>query len=290
MSSFQPHAEALKPLVWCIWSDRPARAADDAGGIIERMLPQGVAHIAIRLDGVSIRVGRDRAPTSSVSLGSSLENSLGSAVLGGPRQSPYFKHLPVRGPSVGVQLAPGALPSLTGIDATEFAEQHIRLDDIWPRHLVQSLCDTLVSARGTNGHRAAIEAFLLERLREGSDVDFTPIIRANLSPVGIGGRSRSVAELVLASGLSHRHFNRRFRQAIGLGPKSFLRVRRLNAVLEYIARNPQATGAAVAATFGFADQAHLNRDFAALTGLAPSDYRRRNPPAIYHVPDGLDPP
>lgn len=78
-----------------------------------------------------------------------------------------------------------------------------------------------------------------------------------------------ISSLVEDSGLSHRAFVGRFRHQVGVGPKTaarILRYERATALLEAGTRSV----AEVAAASGYADQAHLDREFAALAGRSPS--------------------
>jgi AraC-like DNA-binding protein len=70
--------------------------------------------------------------------------------------------------------------------------------------------------------------------------------------------------------VSERRLRRRFVQAVGYGPATYLRVSRFQRA---VALAPYAPGlAALAAAAGYADQAHLSRDVRALTGLTPRVY------------------
>jgi hypothetical protein len=72
--------------------------------------------------------------------------------------------------------------------------------------------------------------------------------------------------------VSERRLRRRFVQAVGYGPATYLRVSRFQRA---VALAPRAPGlAALAAAAGYSDQAHLSRDCRALTGLTPRAYFR----------------
>jgi AraC-like DNA-binding protein len=78
-----------------------------------------------------------------------------------------------------------------------------------------------------------------------------------------------IADLVAESGLSHRAFLGRFRRHAGVGPKvaaRILRYERATALLD----QGRLSVAAIAAASGYADQAHLDREFAALAGRSPT--------------------
>jgi AraC-like DNA-binding protein len=77
------------------------------------------------------------------------------------------------------------------------------------------------------------------------------------------------ATLARTLGISLRQLERRFRNAVGLGPKHFARMRRFQRVFQAIEQQrPGWAGAAAAC--GYYDQAHLVRDFREFAGQAPS--------------------
>ena len=90
-----------------------------------------------------------------------------------------------------------------------------------------------------------------------------------------------VAALVTASGYSHKRFIALFREQTGLAPKSFARVQRLQSVLK---APLQQSLADVAHHAGYSDQAHLQREFLALTGLTPQAWRRSGAAELHHLP------
>jgi AraC-like DNA-binding protein len=87
-------------------------------------------------------------------------------------------------------------------------------------------------------------------------------------------------------GYSHRRFIELFDDAVGLTPKRYCRVQRLQRAI----RELRGVGAArrqlaeIAAGAGYADQAHLTREFRALVGVSPGEYRARIGAHPHHVP------
>lgn len=90
---------------------------------------------------------------------------------------------------------------------------------------------------------------------------------------GAGGNIRvgAVAEEV---GWSRKHLVARFWAEVGLGPKAVARVMRFRRACR-LARAGTDGWALIAAECGYADQAHLARDFAALAGEPPTAWARR---------------
>ena len=98
------------------------------------------------------------------------------------------------------------------------------------------------------------------------------------------GQSPSVGAAVRASGLSHRRFELQFRQAAGLNPKAWLRVRRFQAAVKALAAREALPPAELANTLGYSDQSHFIREFRAMAGLTPGRFRALAPDEPNHLP------
>ncbi|MCW3818857.1 AraC family transcriptional regulator [Micromonospora sp. DR5-3] len=73
--------------------------------------------------------------------------------------------------------------------------------------------------------------------------------------------------------VSTRRLQRLFLDHVGVGPKWVIRRYRLQEAIEQAAAGP-LDWARVAADLGYADQAHLVREFSAVTGVSPAAYAR----------------
>ncbi|MES2441247.1 MAG: helix-turn-helix domain-containing protein [Pseudomonadota bacterium] len=83
-----------------------------------------------------------------------------------------------------------------------------------------------------------------------------------------------VADITARTGLAHRRLQRIFARELGMPPRSYLRLLRFRSALIEV----QASAAHLADTAagrGYADQAHMARDFRALAGLPPREARIR---------------
>lgn len=129
----------------------------------------------------------------------------------------------------------------------------------------------------------ALDALVLTaigRHAAGPDRDLAPDGGAtgrvrDLLHAGYAGRL-TADDLARAAGRSRFQVYRLFREQYGLSPSAYLRQLRLRA-----ARRGLAAGqppAAVAATTGFADQAHLTRWFRRAYGISPAQYQRNATP------------
>jgi AraC-like DNA-binding protein len=86
-----------------------------------------------------------------------------------------------------------------------------------------------------------------------------------------------VDHLAAAAGSNVRRLQRLFAEHVGVGPKWVIRRYRLHEVTERMAAGGRVSWAGLAGDLGYADQAHLVRDFVGLFGESPTHYARRYP-------------
>lgn len=114
-------------------------------------------------------------------------------------------------------------------------------------------------------------------------------------------RGQSVAAVAAEVGWSRRHLTTQVGAELGLSPKAYQRVARFQTAhrrLHALARTGRPSLAAVAADTGYADQAHLTREWVELGGCTPARWLREEFPFVQDSPlagdddgtDGTDPP
>jgi AraC-like DNA-binding protein len=85
----------------------------------------------------------------------------------------------------------------------------------------------------------------------------------------------SVAELTTALQWSRRRLAETFREHVGMTPKTLARVVRFDRVVRTASRGGPVPWSAVAFDCGYADQAHLVREFREFSGMTPTEFLRR---------------
>jgi transcriptional regulator GlxA family with amidase domain len=88
----------------------------------------------------------------------------------------------------------------------------------------------------------------------------------------------AIGRLAREVGWSHRHLIARFKQQVGLGPKTAARLVRFDEVLRRLDERRPLDWGLVAVEAGYADQAHLIRDFRQFTGTTPTEFLPRTLP------------
>jgi len=205
-------------------------------------------------------------------------------VISGPRTSPLVTT--VRGGELywGTHLWPGTAAALFA-DAEALRETALPVAMLphtgpdWSRHLPSRLAalDPWHDDAGAEAGAARI----LDAAWEDAVSRAAPLDRAVMDGVFrilAADGEIAIAGLAARAGLSPRQFRRRFRAACGLTPKELARVQRArSAAVRWVSEGtPTRRGSWVhlAADQGYADQAHLVREYRALFGLTPGSFDR----------------
>jgi AraC-like DNA-binding protein len=233
---------ALAGHLVCIWTQVvPSRGEP----VVQRVLPDGC---------IDIVLVNDQPP-----------------LVAGPWTEPFTVRFTPGSTIIGARWYPGRAPALLGLPAAALLNQSVALRDVWSRS--DSARITEIAGEPTlDARRAALETALLGRLRRAAAGD--GVIHAAVRWIARhpGGR---VDQLSRWAGISGRQLQRRFASAVGYGPKQFqsvLRFQRLLALASHTAA-PQTLGQ-LSATAGYADQAHMTREFQRFAGRAPSQLLR----------------
>lgn len=117
---------------------------------------------------------------------------------------------------------------------------------------------------------ALVEAFIARRLGRAPSEPVAHAYRLLLREHG----TLRIGALAAEIGWSRKHLLQRFRAEMGLGPKALARMLRFHQACR-LAQQPGSEWAQVAAAGGYADQAHLAREFIDLAGESPQAWARR---------------
>jgi AraC-like DNA-binding protein len=163
----------------------------------------------------------------------------------------------------GVRLRPGVIPLLTGFPAWDFTDRSVQVEEVFGAR-GRSLMNNL------NESGSAIQAFrslagFLGRELAGRECAL-PLFQSRCS---------RVEEMAVRAGLPIRTLHSRMMQHVGLSPKRLLRIERLHRVLTHC-QPGSVPWAQLALICGFADQAHMIREFQDLLGESPTAWSSRS--------------
>jgi AraC-like DNA-binding protein len=170
---------------------------------------------------------------------------------------------------LGVRLRPGAIAAFGGIPADQLLDTAVPLSDL-PVSLGINIAQLAHIADSSAQVRLVINA-CRKRIAALNEPD-SAIGHALARWAGAERPDFPVISVLTRDlGLSERAFERRFLTSVGLTPIRYRRLARLRTVLRLHADGVRGW-AAIAATTGFSDQAHLVRDCRAFTGLTPTEW------------------
>ncbi|MBE1502749.1 hypothetical protein H4696_009849 [Amycolatopsis lexingtonensis] len=253
----------------CVWRSAPAGP--------KRIVPDGCLDLVVG-DGEVFVAGPDTAAWSSVT---------------GPGAELQ-----------GLRFVPGRAGAVLGVAADELRDSRVPLAELWGRE-GELLAERLLTGEVTPAEAVAswlpavpppdpavaelvarleagvarvadAVALLGERVGTGAATFTQPTDRGQAPPVPARQATNPATAATSpdlapgSSSIGERRLRHRFVQAVGYGPATYLRVSRFQRAIALAPHAPNL--AALAASAGYADQAHLSRDCRALTGLTPRAY------------------
>jgi AraC-like DNA-binding protein len=180
---------------------------------------------------------------------------------------------------LGVRFMPGMLGAIIATNQAEFSDKAIDLAQILGRDAFLQLTHVfdynfhieLLSLLQSSLIRLLDRNFLLDARITAS----IQILHAEELPTRIDDISAQV-------GLSRQHFRRIFSEQVGISPKQFANVSRVQKILKWVNHSGtmRQNWADLSYRFGYADQAHFVKEFSKLTGTTPTRFAASNVPNI----------
>lgn len=243
-----PVAAPLRPYVSHILAYRETIPAGSE--ILERVLPDGALRLIVEFGD---------APTVRV---------LGASA------APVLLRLQGRLEGLSLTLRPGAAAALLGLPAGELTGQVLPLDSLW-RGAGAELGERLGTSQGDTARLTMLQAFLQRRL-PGPTITSRPAVMQALQLIDRSEGHRPLREIAAAVGIGERRLQQLFQLDVGLSPRAWGRLARLQACLRRLRLQGTTPGwADLALDSGFYDQAHLAKEFRALCGLSPTEFLAR---------------
>jgi AraC-like DNA-binding protein len=175
-----------------------------------------------------------------------------------------------RGWGVAAMTRPGGLGAFVAAAAADYTDKVVPLGRAIALDEASLLRE--ITAEPGEESRVALLAAALERAADPARVPTASQVAA-IARIAEADRSvRRLGDLCRAAGTSQRTLQRMFLRYAGVSPTWVIRRYRLLEAAEAVREGQRVPWAEVAAGLGYADQAHLIRDFRAATGQTPAAY------------------
>ena len=203
------------------------------------------------------------------------------STVSGLHAGPAAIHHDGRQRGIQLGLTTAGARALLGVPAAELAGELVEVGELAPQVGELAELPERLDGSGLRDGLAVVVRALTRALARNGEVRPRAEVGRALAGLTRGERVGEVADEV---GYSRRRLTTLVRLETGLAPKEYQRVARFEASRARLGRRPLAE---VAAECGYADQAHLAREWAALAGCAPSTWLREEFPFLQdqRVPD-----
>ena len=225
---------ALASWVVCYWTRSAFASIGEP--LVHRVLPDGCADVIFDLHGTALAVG-----------------TMTTTLVLKQRAAPDV---------IGIRFRPGRAYPFFGMPLSEVTDRQIDLLELWGSDAA-NIAERVATQPSIEGRIAVIESELLRRVGEHD-----PRVDAAVAWITRSGGRLPIERIAAQIGISRQHLSRRFLQHVGVTPKTFARVMRFESLVR-AARNGPRDWAALAADFGYFDQAHLITEFRELAGATP---------------------
>jgi AraC-like DNA-binding protein len=188
-----------------------------------------------------------------------------SGLVAGQMRAPICLGPSGRAGVAGIRLRPAAARTVLRCPATEVTGAFVDAGTFFGS--TAALRDRLAFADAP-ARVALLEAWLRSFIAGHPPRDVDAAVRA----ITASGGSADLVSIAEHAGISLRQLERRFLADVGLTPKVFARIVRLQGALRRVADGEPLAAAAVAC--GYYDQAHMAKDFGRLAETSPTAWRR----------------
>jgi len=170
--------------------------------------------------------------------------------------------------SLQVVFKPDALSSLFRLDASSLLNKSLKAEEFG----AAALNAQLIVARSDEERVAICSDFLGAKLTSAQD---NMTIKNAIKLIDQHIETANVETVRRHMGLSERQLERQFKQAVGVPPQLYIRIRRINAALRLMDSGKYSRLADVAHELNFHDQSHFIRDMKEFAGLTPKSIQQK---------------
>jgi len=195
-------------------------------------------------------------------------NRVPGAMIAGPTSRASVIEFEAGHAHVSVTFALATARCFVGPPVDLMRDDMVPLDELWGRS-GGCLRERLLEALTPEDALSVMEDVLLRQMTGVLGPDPAVIAAADALSRGV-----PVGEVASDLGLLPRTLRRRFTGQVGLTPKRFARVQRMQRLVRDLDGQSEVDWAAVAARHGYADQPHLADEFRELAGVTPAEYLR----------------
>ncbi|HEY1045769.1 MAG TPA: helix-turn-helix domain-containing protein [Bacteroidia bacterium] len=254
--TFEPHPD-LSALVKCYWTLEIPEQKDAQKQLI---LPDGCMDMIFNLDADIKRYTSESTFIIQP-----------KAMILGQISDTFFVEPTGSVHSFGIRFFPYGFMSLTQLDLKHLSNKETPLNEIFGEMIASDLSRQITASNNTSERIEVIERFLRNQISKDSTIEST--LKQTIDLMILSKGSKRVGDISKTYVNDRRQLERSFRKNIGISPKQFCKVIRLQAALSLLLNDETDQLTRVAYECQYFDQAHFTKDFKEFTGINPSEFK-----------------
>jgi AraC-like DNA-binding protein len=261
----------LDPYVESFWTGSFNLNSTDL--LTQRVIPNGYIELIIHLTDYHCELlqGPDYLPSPDYTL-------IGLFI------KPYDVHFRNLVKVFGIRFKPEGIYHIFGIPASELHHNFTDMETVAGR-LFGEFCSRIKESYSTFNMISLTEKYLIDNINK-SKLNLYYLNKA-AEIIRKSNGNISIDELAGKVYISSRQLEREFKQKLGISPKSYMRIARLNKVNRKIKNGERINLTGLSFSAGYSDQAHFIKDFRHFTGVSPKVFINKKEDFIIN-PNTLD--
>jgi AraC-like DNA-binding protein len=170
--------------------------------------------------------------------------------------------------SIGVVFKPGGIHRFFPYMFSEYSGHPVPLD-----HIMGSAAENWISRLKTETPKQKL--WTIQNLLRQKIIDTTlknAIVYRGIELIHENNGTLFMDELMQNINVSSRHLRRIFQEVVGISPKYYSKLIRIQALTRRLVTSPDKSLNEIWPEFGYYDQSHFERDFTSVAGIKPSSF------------------
>lgn len=180
----------------------------------------------------------------------------------------YQVHFSEQVPVFSIRFKPQALPYILRIKGSEVFENYGDIESLLDKRFL-NFCHRIREDQNIGTMIERTEKFLVQILAKQT-LEESYVTKA--VKLIYNSRMNHVHELSEKVNISQRQLERKFKELIGVSPKQYFKLIRINKAIELLRQNQSLNLTDITYYCGYFDQAHFIKDFKQITSQTPSSF------------------
>jgi AraC-like DNA-binding protein len=173
---------------------------------------------------------------------------------------------------IAVRFRPGGAFAFFNLPMHALTNARVEVANFWKD--AAAFEDSILERVSIDERIATLECALIARLSFARSIDRR--IRAAIKSLRHTSGQMPIDSISSEFGMSRQHLTRKFQEQVGISPKLFARIVRMQDMLRRVENVREVDWCTLALDSGYYDQAHMIDDFRDLCGISPARYLALN--------------